>query len=295
MIKKRGFEPTLLPPRIARIAKILPEVEMDLDVSDETKDQVSLLPELWGMIFRKFEIDFIRKNLSLVCKEWHDFIRKDPMISGELKIKRDQSTENVNLLLASYPVLKRLELYESWENLKLEDLDFEQCPDLEKVVVKDVTEIDHTLVSNAGNTFPRFQCFPDGISFHPKENLENVNIGNIHSMHLPWNIQQSRGDTKMMEKFDFKAFGINLKNNVESLTIDVNNSGDLVELQKEEFRYSQVLTELPGLKSLTMNLVESSPQISTNGIPNFLKQCCPQITTFKFEPLFPSKWSFYFI
>ena len=177
----------------------------------------------------------------------------------------------------------------------MEDLDFEQCPDLEKVVVKDVTEIDHTLVSNAGNTFPRFQCFPDGISFHPKENLENVNIGNIHSMHLPWNIQQSRGDTKMMDKFDFKAFGINLKNNVESLTIDVNNSGDLVKLQKEEFRYSQVLTELPGLKSLTMNLVESSPQISTNGIPNFLKQCCPQITTFKFEPLFPSKYSFYFI
>ena len=108
-------------------------------------------------------------------------------------------------------------------------------------------------------------------------------------MHLPWNIQQSRGDTKMMEKFDFKAFGINLKNNTESLTIDVNNSGDLVKLQKEEFCYSQVLTELPGLKSLTMNLVESSPQISTNGIPNFLKQCCPQIKTFKFEPQFPSK------
>ena len=64
---------------------------------------------------------------------------------------------------------------------------------------------------------------------------------------------------------------------------------DLDKLQKEEFRYSQVLTELPGLKSLTMNLVESSPQIVTNGIPNFLKECCPQITTFKFEPLFPSK------
>ena len=267
---------------------------MNMDLSDETKNQASLLPELWGMIFRKFDTDFIRKNLTLVCKEWHDFIRKDPMISGELKIKRDQSTENVNLLLASYPVLKRLELYESWENLKLEDLDFEQCPDLEKVVVKDVTEIDHTLVSNAGNTFPRFQCFPDGISFHPKENLENVNIGNIHSMHLPWNIQQSRGDTKMMEKFDFKAFGINLKNNTESLTIDVNNSGDLVKLQKEEFRYSQVLTELPGLKSLTMNLVESSPQISTNAIPNFLKQCCPQITAFEFEPLFPSKLEFFY-
>ena len=242
------------------------------------------------MIFRKFETDFIRKNLTLVCKEWHDFIRKDPMISGELKVKRDQSTENVNLLLASYPVLKRLELYESWENLKLEDLDFEQCPDLEKVVVKDVIEIVHsTLLSNAGNSFPRFPCFPDGISFHPKENLENVNIGNIHSMHLPWNIQQTREDTKMMEKFDFKAFGINLKNNTESLTIVVNNTGDLEQLQKEEFRYSQVLTELPGLKSLTMNLVESSPQISTNAIPNFLKQCCPQITTFKFEPLFPSK------
>ena len=290
MIKKRGFEPTLLPPRIARIAKILPEVEMNLDLSAETKDQVSLLPELWGMIFRKFETDFIRKNLTLVCKEWHDFIRKDPMISGELKIKRDQTTENVNLLLASYPVLKRLELYESWENLKLEDLDFEQCPDLEKVVVKDVIEIVHsTLLSNAGNSFPRFPCFPDGISFHPKENLENVNIGNIHSMKLPWNIQQTRVNTKMMDKFDFKAFGINLKNNTESLTIVVNNTGDLEQLQKEEFRYSQVLTELPGLKSLTMNLVESSPQISTNGIPNFLKQCCPQITTFKFEPQFPSK------
>ena len=95
----------MLPPRIA---KILPEVEMNMDLSDETKNQASLLPELWGMIFRKFDTDFIRKNLTLVCKEWHDFIRKDPMISGELKIKRDQSTENVNSLLASYPVLKDL-------------------------------------------------------------------------------------------------------------------------------------------------------------------------------------------
>jgi hypothetical protein len=144
-------------------------------------------------------------------------------------------------------------------------------------------------VSNSGKNFPRFPCIPEGISFHPKENLENVNIGNIHSMNLPWNIQQTRENTKMMDKFDFKAFGINLKNNTESLTIVVNNIGDLEQLQKEEFRYSQVLTELPGLKSLTMNLVESSPQISTNAIPNLLKQCCPQITSFKFEPLFPSK------
>ena len=286
MIKKRGFEPTLLPPRIAKMS---PVIEMNLDLSAETKDQISLLPELWGMIFRKFETDFIRQTITLVCKDWRDFIRKDPIISGELKVKRDQSTENVNLLLAAYPVLKRLELYESWENLKLEDLDFKQCPDLEKVVVKDVLVIDDTLVTNAGKTFPRFACFPDGISFHPKENLENVNIGNIHSMTLPWNIQQNREDTKMMNKFDFKAFGVKLKNNTESLTIDVNNTGDLDKLQQEQFRYSQVLTELPGLKSLTMNLVESSPQISTNGIPNFLKECCPQITTFKFEPLFPSK------
>ena len=45
-------------------------------------------------------------------------------------------------------------------------------------------------------------------------------------MNLPWNIQQTRENTKMMDKFDFKAFGINLKNNTESLTIVVNNSGD---------------------------------------------------------------------
>ena len=288
MIKKRGFEPTLLPPRIA---KILPEVEMNLDLSDETKNQVSLLPELWGMIFRKFDTDFIRQNITLVCKEWHDFIRKDPIISGELKVKKDQSTENINLLLASYPILKRLELYESWGNLKLDDLDFEQCPDLEKVVVKDVTEIAHchTLVSNAGKNFPRFRCFPDGISFHPKENLQNMNIGNIHSMHLPWSIHQTDQTAKLMDEFDFKAFGINLKNNTECLSIDVTNSGDLDKLQQEQFRYSPVLTELPGLKSLTMSLIENSPQISTNAIPNFLKECCPQITTFIFEPLFRSK------
>ena len=267
---------------------------MDLDVSAEKKNQVSLLPELWGIIFRKFDTDFIRQNITLVCKDWHDFVRKDPMISGELKVKRGQSTENINLLLASHPVLKRIELYEclEWagqECIKLVDLDFKQCPDLEKVVVKDITEIYHTLESNAGKNFPEFQFDPDGISFHPKEDLENVNIGNIHSMNLPWNFQQNTEDTKMMNKFDFKAFGINLKNNTESLTIDVNNSGDLDKLQLEKFCYSQVLTELPGLKSLTMNLVESSPQISTNAIPNFLKQCCPQITTFKFEPQFPSK------
>ena len=262
---------------------------MDLDVSDETKNQVSLLPELWGIIFRKFETYFIRQNITLVCKDWHDFIRKDPIISGELKIKRDQSTENINLLLASYPVLKRLELYESLENLKLEDLDFEQCLDLKKVVFKDVTEISHTLVNNAGKNFPKFCCFLDGISFDPKENLQNINIGNIHSMHLPWSIHQTKKDAKLMDKFDFKAFGINLKINTECLTIDVNNSGDLDKLQQEQFCYSPVLTELPGLKSLTIGLIESSPQISTHAIPNFLKECCPQITTFMFESLFRSK------
>ena len=46
-----------------------------------TGDQVKLLPELWGMVFRKLDSHELRQNLGLVCKEWHDIIQSDPLFS----------------------------------------------------------------------------------------------------------------------------------------------------------------------------------------------------------------------
>ena len=113
---------------------------MDLDIEDDSKNQVKLLPELWGMIFRKLDYHELRQNLGLVCKVWHDIIQNDPLFSSELKIKKtnkteklELTTENINSILGSFPVLKKLELYEC-ENLILKDLDFNQCPNLEKVI-----------------------------------------------------------------------------------------------------------------------------------------------------------------
>ena len=55
-----------------------------------TSDQVKLLPELWGMVFRKLDFHDLRQKLGLVCKEWHDMIQNDPLFSSELKIRKEK-------------------------------------------------------------------------------------------------------------------------------------------------------------------------------------------------------------
>ena len=125
------------------------QVELDYELTTAAaKGQVSLLPELWGMIFRKLESQSeLRQNVALVCKDWYNIIQNDPLFSSELKVKTEQketedvdsfklelTTENVNSLLGSFPVLKKMEFYEC-EDLVLDDLNFNQCPNLEKVIL----------------------------------------------------------------------------------------------------------------------------------------------------------------
>ena len=66
---------------------------MDLDIENDSKNQVKLLPELWGMIFRKLDSHELSQNLGLVCKEWHDIIQNDPLFSSELKIKKENKLQ----------------------------------------------------------------------------------------------------------------------------------------------------------------------------------------------------------
>ena len=204
------------------------DVELDLNMEN---DQVKLLPELWGMIFRKLDSRELRQNLGLVCKEWHDIIQNDPLFSSELKIKKENkteklelTTENINSILGSFPLLKKLEFYEC-ENLILKDLDFNQCPNLEKVIYH-ISEFDShkncTLFKGL-----KFPLFPFShtvheISFHPKEDLKNLNIYNILNLEIlsvtdprqPFSFEQ-------LDQFDFKTLGSKLRKNLETVTIHI--------------------------------------------------------------------------
>ena len=282
----------------------------DLEV---TGDQVKLLPELWRMVFRKLDSHDLRKNLGLVCKEWRDIIQNDPLFSSELKIKKEiktekleLTTENVNSILGSYPVLKKLEFYEC-ENLSLEDLDFNQCPNLEKVIYH-ISEVDShfncTLFKGSICTMFPFLHTVQEISFNPKEDLEALDIANIQSLEI-LSVTQPRQSfsRKQLDKFDFKTFGINLRNNLETVTIHIREE-DLDQLQAVAFRHSQLLANTPKLKTLVICFSQDPAQLDDvddmafdrylSGlfddepsviIPIPILQSCSHIVKFEFKPL----------
>merc|ERR550534_3144743 len=277
---------------------------------DLTGDQVKLLPELWGMVFRKLDSHALRKNLGLVCKEWLDIIQNDPLFSSELKIKKankteklELTTENVNSILGSFPVLKKLEFYEC-ENLILKDLDFNQCPNLEKVIYH-ISEFDSHLNCTV---FKGSECalFPflhtvHEISFHPKEDLEALNIANIHSLEI-LSVTQPRQtfNSKQLDKFDFKTFGINLRNNLETVTIHIREE-DLDDIQPVDFHHSQLLANTPKLKTIVMCFSQELAKLQDGYdgafdryisyfsdatiLPIETLQSCSHITKFEFKPL----------
>ena len=93
----------------------------------------------------------------------------------------------MNLLLGSHPVLRRIELHESL-SLTLQDLNFDLCPNLEKVVLKENSEIFQQTWRLNYKVNKRYQTgvpppiIVNEVVFHPKENLKDLDFGNIHSM-----------------------------------------------------------------------------------------------------------------
>ena len=295
------------------------DVELDLDIEN---DQVKLFQELWRMIFRKLDSHDLRRNLGLVCKEWHDIIQNDPLFSNELRIKKENQTENVdslasekleltteniNSLLGSFPVLKKLEFYEC-ENLILNDLDFNQCPSLEKVIFhisEFDSQLDCTVFKGSKCTLFPFLHTVHEISFHPKEDLEALNIANIQSLEI-LSVTQPRQpfSSKQLDKFDFKTLGINLRNNLETATIHIRDE-HLDELETVTFRHSQLLANTPKLKTLVMcfsplSLIAAQLQDNDSAFDRYLSgsfsdgsiipieilQSCSHITKFEFKPLY---------
>ena len=282
------------------------QVELDYELTNAAaKDQVSLLPELWRMIFRKLESQSeLRQNVALVCKDWYNIIQNDPLFSSELKVKKEQketelelTTENVNSLLGSYPVLKKIEFYEcgsypvlkkiefyECEDLVLDDLNFNQCPNLEKVILG-ISVIGSVLntkeLKNSKCISVPFLHNVREICFHPKENLENLNITHIRSMEI-FSITDKYD---IFDEFDFKAFGSNLTNNLETITIHVRinymNHWDKVAL-----RFSEVLADVPCLKNLVMCIGQHFESLTDpNVVPISILQSCSKITRFKFRPV----------
>ena len=283
MTKKRGFKPALLPPRISKIESSAQESNFDFE-SHQYEENPKLLPG-WEKIFRSLDSKFVKESVTLVCKEWHNIIRNDPILSSQLKVKKAQTTDHVNLLLGSHPVLRRIEVHESL-SLTLQDLNFDLCPNLEKVVLKENSEIYMQTWRLNYKVNKRYQtdCPPpiivNEVVFHPKENLKDLDVGNIHSMDFFNHFHPSSAKVdQVLGTFDFKSFGINLKNNVENLTLYVKN-GTEDQWEKEALCYSQMLREMPGLKKLTcltMDVIQA--------IPEFFQESCPQITSFEFKPL----------
>ena len=276
---------------------------MDLDIKNDSKNQVQLLPELWGMIFRKLDSHKLRQNLGLVCKEWHDIIQNDTFFSSGLKIKKEiktekleLTTEDINSILGSFPLLKKLEFYEC-ENLILKDLDFNQCPNLENVIYH-ISEFDShlncTVFKGSKCTLFPFLHTVHEISFHPKEDLEALNIANIQSLEILSVTQPRHPFTiKQLDQFDFKTLGINLSDNLETFTIHIReqDEDDLDEFRIVALR--QLLTRTPKLKTLVIRLSGSGfngdidPTIILSDI---LQSCsmCSYITKFEFKPLHES-------
>ena len=274
------------------------QVELDYELTNAAaKEQVSLLPELWGMIFRKLESQSeLRQNVALVCKDWYNIIQNDPLFSSELKVKKEQketeddlelTTENINSLLGSYPVLKKMEFYEC-EDLVLDALNFNQCPNLEKVILG-ISEFGSVLntkeLKNSKCISVPFLHRVKEICFHPKEHLENLNITNIRSMEILSITNTYDSSLHQLDKFDFKAFGSNLTNNLETITIHVRidymNHWDKVAL-----RFSEVLEDVPYLKNLVMCIGQHFENLTDpNIVPISILESCSKIPRFVFRPV----------
>ena len=138
------------------------------------------------------------------------------------------------------------------------------------------------------------------ITFHPKEDLEALNIANIQSLEILSVTQPNRlFSSKQLDKFDFKTFGINLRNNLETVTIHIREE-DFDDIQPAGFHHSQLLANTPKLKTLVMCFSQELAQLQDGYdgafdryisyfsdatiLPIETLQSCSHITKFEFKP-----------
>ena len=60
----------------------------------------TLPPEVWGQIFRYLDFVTVQKTAILVCSEWKEAIRNDPILSGHLSLYPPLKKRDNNLLTA---------------------------------------------------------------------------------------------------------------------------------------------------------------------------------------------------
>ena len=178
------------------------------------------LQEIYKKIFLMLETDTLRETATLVCKEWHDFIKNDPHFSSQLIVKFRMNSTMINSILKSFPKLKRIELQESQDlKLTLQRLNFDLCPDLEKVTIRAKDDFNKEIFEESNfenedflNCMGDFKIQVPIVAFHPKDKPQAFTVENINKMVLDL-------DTALLEAedFDIDDFGTKLGKNLEEI------------------------------------------------------------------------------
>ena len=126
---------------------------------------------------------------------------------------------NINSILKSFPKLKRIELQEV-QNLKLtlQRLNFDLCPDLEKVVIRAKDDFNKEIFDSNFENEDFMNCLGDFkikvpiVAFHPKDKPQAFKVENINKMWLDL-------DNVLLEAedFDIYDFGTKLGKNLEEV------------------------------------------------------------------------------
>ena len=249
--------------------------------------------EIWEKIFRMLDTHSVRYTAKLVCKKWNAIIKGDPSISSHVMIKNQSihlETNKMNAFIKGYPNLKRLEFYDFTANFNFDELDLKQISSLQKVVITRISRLE-----SIGQDYNKIQdSYKDmsfacpvmdvkSISFHPRENLNELDVNNINSMTVNGLLTDEFGifgNPRISDGMDiyFKQFGTIMKNNLENLTIIEENSCRFgtTKGQMIESRLFALLSGMPKLKSLVLEFDIESDRI----IPQYLQEVCPQITMF---------------
>ena len=248
--------------------------------------------EIWLKIFLMLDTHSIRYTAKLVCKRWNAIIKGDPSISSHVMIKNQSlnlETNKMKAFIKGYPNLKRLEFYDFTANFNFDELDLKQISSLEKVVITRISSLqsigqDYNKVHDSYKDMS-FACpvmDVKSISFHPGENLNELDVNNINSMTVNGLLTDEIGifgSPRICHGMDqyFKQFGTIMKNNLENLTIiEENFRFGTTKGQIIESRLFALLSGMPKLKSLVLEFDIESDRI----IPQYLQEVCPQITKF---------------
>ena len=181
------------------------------------------LQEIYKKIFILLDTETLRETATLVCKEWHDFIKNDPHFSSHLIVKFGVGSASINTILKSFPKLKRIELQEmprlKWH---LQRLNFDFCPDLEKVVIRAKDDFNKEIFESNFenedflNCMDNFKIQVPIVAFHPKEKPRAFTVENINKMVVDL-------DNALLEAedFDIDDFGTKLGKNLEEIRVDL--------------------------------------------------------------------------